>query len=301
MNRISAQRHRLNRVINFAQSHVSDALDLDALAGVACLSKFHFTRVFGAYCQETPLQFLWRIRLERAARKLVFSREDTITQIAIDCGFSCSQTFSRSFRQRFDMSPSQFRGANQWNYGGFPCDYRRNTPIEPPAVLTSQTGGTHGPVRIEKRPDYRVAYVRHIGPYGNASGGIAKAFQTLKNWARLKRMNMQEPVFIGLCPDHAAITPAGHCLYDACIPVGDDVVEDEVVSVQTIPGGTYAVIHVVADSPALHAKWEWLTTKWLPTSGRIYDSFQRYEYYPPADGGPGSPQTGVDLCLRLRA
>lgn len=300
MHRIAAQRHRLNRAMNFARSHIAQPIDLNTLADVACYSKYHFTRSFNAYCQETPLQFLWRLRVERAARMLVFVQDDPITDIAIDCGFSCSQTFSRSFRQRFRTSPREFRAANQWSYDGFPYDQRISTALQPPNELTPETGGTHSPVRVELRPSLRVAYIRHIGPYGNSTGGIAKAFGTLKNWAGTRAWNSNQTFYIGLCPDHAAITPADCCVYDACIPVDENVSEDDVVSIQTIPGGTYAVLHVKSDSPSLHAKWEWLTSRWLPESGMVYDPTSRYEYYPPANGAAGTPQTGVDLCLRIR-
>lgn len=287
--------------MNFAHAHIADPLDLDAMADVACFSKFHFTRAFSAYCRETPLQYLWRIRLERAARALVFVRDRPISDIAMDCGFSGSQTFSRAFRQRFNVSPRQFRTANQWSYQGFPDDQRLNTVIQVPFDLTPQTGGIHTPVRIEQRPSYRVAYVRHIGPYGDPTGGIAQAFHSLKAWAsaRAGAGGDLDATYIGVCPDHAAITAAGHCLYDACILVDETTVEDDIVSIQTIPGGTYAVLHVKSDSPRLHAKWEWLTTHWLRDSGMTYDPAQRYEFYAPVGGADVSPETGVDLCLRI--
>ncbi len=300
MRRSAAQRHRLNRVMNFAQNHIAEALNLDVLADVACFSKYHFTRAFGAYAQETPLHHLWRIRLERAARMLVFVRDRAITDVALECGFSCSQTFSRSFRQRFNTSPRAFQAANQWSYAGFPNDERRNTVIEPPADLTPDTGGVHAPVRVEARPEYRVAYLRHIGPYGNPNGGIAETYRALRNWAHAHGLRDHASDYIGLCPDHAAITPATHCRYDACIVVPDTIGEDEVVSIQTIPGGTYAVMHVKPDGPRLHAKWEWLTSDWLPGSDIVCDPILRYEFYPPTDGNAGRPETGVDLCLRVQ-
>ena len=299
MDRAAAQRHRLNRAINFAQAQVSEAIDLDALADVACLSKFHFSRVFRDYCSETPLQFLWRIRLERAARKLVFARDVPVTEIALECGFSCPQTFSRAFRQRFQTPPRLFRNKNIWCYDGLAHDQRANTPIARPALLTDRTGGAHEPVRIEERPSYRVAYVRHIGPYGNTRGGIAAAFGTLRCWAACRGLVDESTALIGLCPDHAAITPPDLCRYDACMPVGDDVEEDGILSIQNIAGGRYAVLSVRPDSPTLHAKWEWFTSRWLPTSGELYDPSLRYEFYPPANGAAGVPETGADLCLRL--
>ncbi|MEM7226067.1 MAG: helix-turn-helix domain-containing protein, partial [Pseudomonadota bacterium] len=109
MQRQSAQRHRVNRVVNFAYENLAESLDLDQLAEVACLSKYHFLRVFSRYQRESPVQFLWRLRLERAARSLVIRQESSITDIALDCGFSCSQTFSRAFRRQFGIAPRALR------------------------------------------------------------------------------------------------------------------------------------------------------------------------------------------------
>ena len=48
MMRKAAQRHRINRVINFVHANLHDDIDLYRLADVACLSKYHFARVFDA-------------------------------------------------------------------------------------------------------------------------------------------------------------------------------------------------------------------------------------------------------------
>ena len=124
MQPIAAQRHRVNRVINFAQSHIADPLALNTLANVACLSKFHFTRVFSAHVNETPIEFLWRTRLERAARHLAYSRDRSITDVAMGCGFSSSQTFSRAFRQRYHASPGPFADRSQTDFETY-CERRR--------------------------------------------------------------------------------------------------------------------------------------------------------------------------------
>jgi len=47
-------------------------------------------------------------RFEFAARKLVYRRDSTITQIAMDCGFSGSDTCSLAFRARFGSAPRTF-------------------------------------------------------------------------------------------------------------------------------------------------------------------------------------------------
>src|SRR5580704_5929436 len=71
-------------------------------------AEFHFHRIFGAISGETLNNFTNRLRLEKAARLLRFS-DQNLTDIALDCGFSSSATFSRAFRSGYDISPSQFR------------------------------------------------------------------------------------------------------------------------------------------------------------------------------------------------
>jgi AraC-like DNA-binding protein len=62
---------------------------------------------------ESMSEFLLRRRLERAAQLLCneFHARRTITDIALECGFNSASHFGQSFRQRFGVTPSQFRAA----------------------------------------------------------------------------------------------------------------------------------------------------------------------------------------------
>ena len=157
MHTVAAQRHRVNRVMNYARSHVKDALDLDALADVACLSKFHFTRVFNAHLNETPSQHLGRIRLELAARKLIYTQRTSITRVAMDCGFSGSDVFSRAFRARFGSPPRIFRTSNQWCLETITASNPLRKEIHKPGEMIRGDAFSNLRVRVERRPDYRVA------------------------------------------------------------------------------------------------------------------------------------------------
>ena len=99
---------RINRVIDYLRGNLDRQVKLKELARVACLSEFHFHRIFGAVSGETLNNFTNRLRLEKAARLLRYS-DQSVTDIALDCGFSSSATFSRAFRSGYDTSPSQFR------------------------------------------------------------------------------------------------------------------------------------------------------------------------------------------------
>ena len=155
-------------------------------------------------------------------------------------------------------------------------------------------------VRVETRPAYRVAYLRHIGPYSGKHCHVTATHRALEAWARSRDLWRDDAAIIGLCPDHSAFTPPGLCLYDACFPVPEGLREDEAVSIQTIPAGLYAVLRVTCPSARMDNVWEWLTSVWLPASGRTREVLPCYEYYPPAPGKSVGPENGVELCMRLK-
>src|SRR5579859_7821378 len=100
---------RLNRVVDHIQSHLADSLDLQQLAAVACFSPFHFHRLFRAWMGETLQAFVHRLRLERAAQLLVFNPVRSISDIALECGFSSSSAFARAFKNGFGVSAGEWR------------------------------------------------------------------------------------------------------------------------------------------------------------------------------------------------
>ncbi|MEM7222310.1 MAG: AraC family transcriptional regulator [Pseudomonadota bacterium] len=300
MKREAALRHRLNRAIDFAQSNVARPLDLDRMADVACLSKYHFARTFRAYVKEPPYHFVQRKRLEQAARSLAYLGGKPITEIALDSGFANSQAFSNAFRQRYGVSPRGFRARNRWRIGSVPDIGQTAEILAQSARPLPDLDTAELTVRIEARPAIRMAYVRHFGPYFNVAGGISTAFALIERWAKKRGLWSGETACIGLCPDNAALTPAGSCLYDAGIAVPAEVQEDDLASLQTIPAGLYAVLPIACPSARVNHVWDWLAAHWLPGSGWTYDLQDCYEVYPAWHGLAGRPETGVELCMRLK-
>jgi AraC family transcriptional regulator len=78
--------------MNFISHNLDRDLSLEEIAGTANFSMFHFHRIFKAVVGETVAEFTRRLRLELAANRLLSNRHDSITAIAMDCGFSSSRT-----------------------------------------------------------------------------------------------------------------------------------------------------------------------------------------------------------------
>jgi AraC-like DNA-binding protein len=107
----------LRRARDHIDAHYDEELDLDRLARVAGVSKYHFARSFEASYGETPIRYLTRRRLERA-QDLLRSANLTITEICVMVGFSSLGSFSARFSDLVGESPSAYR--NRWAATGGP-------------------------------------------------------------------------------------------------------------------------------------------------------------------------------------
>lgn len=99
---------RIADVLKHIEAHASDPLELDTLADLVCMSKYHFLRVFRRAVGMTPYQFLLSVRMRRAAVRLTGTSESVAT-IAFDAGFGDLSTFNHRFRDLFGMNPGAYR------------------------------------------------------------------------------------------------------------------------------------------------------------------------------------------------
>ena len=100
---------RLQRVLDFIEARLGEEITLGELAGEACLSQFHFSRLFHQATGLPPHRFVIGRRI-RAAQRMLETEELSIAEIAVDAGFGSQANFSRTFRKLIGTTPGQFRG-----------------------------------------------------------------------------------------------------------------------------------------------------------------------------------------------
>ena len=91
-------------------SQYAEPLDLDAIAGAAGYSRYHFVRAFGAAYGESPARYLTRRRIERA-QELLRSVNLNVTEVCHLVGFASLGSFSTRFRELTGVSPLEFQRA----------------------------------------------------------------------------------------------------------------------------------------------------------------------------------------------
>ncbi len=105
--RVDANR-RLLRTRDLIDRCYADALDVEALASSAHLSRAHFIRSFRTAFGEPPHRYLQRRRIERAMA-LLRDTDRPITEVCLDVGFVSLGSFSKTFGEIVGCSPSAYR------------------------------------------------------------------------------------------------------------------------------------------------------------------------------------------------
>jgi AraC-like DNA-binding protein len=98
---------RLCRGRDLLASEYQSRVLLVQAAREACLSEFHFHRLFRATFGETPHDFLTRLRMQRA--KSLLASERTVTEVCFEVGYESLGSFSSKFHARFGRSPAEFQ------------------------------------------------------------------------------------------------------------------------------------------------------------------------------------------------
>lgn len=100
--------YRIRRAIEYMRGHTSKNIKLDAAAAVAGLSRSRFFEQFKACTGVTPRLYTDGLCIEAAIERLSGSK-DALSEIARDLGFSAQAHFSRFFRQKCGVTPSDYR------------------------------------------------------------------------------------------------------------------------------------------------------------------------------------------------
>ncbi|GAB3333341.1 helix-turn-helix transcriptional regulator [Marilutibacter aestuarii] len=95
------------RVNRFIGDHLGERFSLAELAATACISRFHFARLFRQRTGTSPMAYVMRLRVERA-KVLLAEGDRCIATTAADLGFFDQSHFTRTFRRATGVPPRAF-------------------------------------------------------------------------------------------------------------------------------------------------------------------------------------------------
>ena len=299
---------RFHRVLEYIDQHLDQSLDLDTLAQVAHFSPFHFHRLFSAWMGETLGDYLRRRRIEIAAVRLLAQPHTSVLHIALSVGFGSAEAFARAFRLRFDCSPTGWRTQQVAKHANRNLDQAKRKPGQASNSVTPEHELSHNPpestmknplkssniiplkVKLIERQPTTVAYLRHVGPYGET---ISQFWQTTVYPWMVTNGLLTQPRY-GIAHDDPNVTAPEKCRYDAAVEVSPEYVLSGKALKTTIAGGRYASLYFKGTVAEVNDAWMTLFRDWLPSSGLQLDGRPGFEFYPP--GSTFDPATGVFEC-----
>ncbi len=306
---------RINRVIDHISSHLTEPLDLTTLASIANFSPWHFHRVFQALSGETLAECVRRLRLESAAQLLIRAPRASALSIAMDTGFGSTEVFSRAFKSHFGMTPTAWRrgGVKIWyeerrvDLSKIHQDLRKrhqdglgalgNDSGHWPRAQQSDYRGELMQVEMKTIPPMRLAYMRHIGPYGHPA--IGQMWERFEKWIRVRGIQSPGGEMYGIGHDNPNVTPPEKCRYDACVQIdrsfqlaGDD---RNSIGIAEFSGGRYACGSFRGTASTIHAAWMYMYGTWLPSSAYQAADLPSLELY--AGDFAVDKKTGEWSCL----
>jgi AraC family transcriptional regulator len=270
---------RLARVLAHIEGHLDEPLPLEDLAAVACFSPYHFHRVFRGMVGESVKEHVRRLRLERAARRLL-SGGSTVLALALDAGYETPESFTRAFDALFGLPPSVFR-----RNGG---KMDAGSKLEKAALPAVE-------VAVRRLQPFRVAYARHIGPYHQ----VGEAWRKLMMWAGPRGLLGPNMVRLGIPHDDPEITPPERLRYDAALLVPDPVTGSGEVAMREIAGGEYAGAIHRGPYDRLNETYAALCGQWLPASGREARNAPPLEFYRTSFEQAPPEEFITEICLPL--
>jgi transcriptional regulator GlxA family with amidase domain len=99
---------RVSRAFDYIEKNFAERITLDELAAACHVSRRHFFRLFEQAVGVAPMEYLKKVRLQKAAEMLLTS-DANVTEVAFACGFNDSNYFSSLYHREFGVPPSQFK------------------------------------------------------------------------------------------------------------------------------------------------------------------------------------------------
>lgn len=103
------KKYVVEQILSYVEEHYSEKISLDQIAENMYLSPYYVSRIFKSETGSAPIRHLINIRLEKARELLEGGYQGSIQEVAARVGYDDAYHFSRLFKKRYGISPSQAR------------------------------------------------------------------------------------------------------------------------------------------------------------------------------------------------
>ena len=254
-----------NDVMNYIYKYIDTNINIDELSSELNISKFHLHRIFKDEFGKNIYESIKSIRLQKAANLLITNKFSTITDISKMTGYSSQTSFLRSFKQRFGMTPKE------WKQGGYK-EYS-NKIVEKISNNIKEIDFDIEPT-IVKMPEIKGYYIRHKG-YDKT---IKQTWAKLQTWIYTNDIKAYRQM--ALHHDNPIITPLEECQYIAiAVLENEENLKNLSLPSLVVPKGVYAKFSLSGKYGDVIKLIQWVYHTWLIKSGYETTTNPSYTIY----------------------
>ena len=258
---------RLNKAINYMEEHMTEEIDYEQVAKIACCSSYHFQRMF-AYLANVPLsEYLRRRRMSLAVADLQ-NGDEKIIDIAMRYGYSSPTAFNRAFQSVHGIAPSAVKKDGVSLKSFLPINFK-----------ITVKGVEEMNFRIEKKEAFRI-----VGVAEPLHRDIEKNFEIVPQMWQKANTNGTVQKLAAMMDSQ----PKGLLGVSACndseewryfIAVASTQETDAALEEYVVPSFTWAIFSGEGQGLTVQELEKRIVTEWLPTSGYEYDNGPDIEVY----------------------
>ncbi|WP_279194245.1 AraC family transcriptional regulator [Holdemania massiliensis] len=259
---------RLNASLNYIEEHLSEVIEIDDLAQIACCSSYHYQRMF-TYIARIPLsEYLRRRRMSIAAVELQQS-EIKIIDLALKYGYNSPTAFNRAFQSVHGIAPSAVRKAGSVVKTFPPISFR-----------ITVKGVEEMNYRIEKKEAFRI-----VGLSAPMKNNTEENFSIVPQlWGKAAQEGFIPKLASMMNTSIMGILGVSACFdneqWKYFISVATSLPAEAPLEEYTVPAYTWAIFSGEGACPqAIQELERRIVTEWLPTSGYEYDNGPDIEVY----------------------
>jgi len=284
------------------EDRLEEPLSLASIAAVAGLSPHHFHRVFRAVVGENPKAHLRRLRLERAVYRLKVST-DTVLDIALESGFATSETFTRAFIRRFEISPSEYRRMlrSYREYADMAQQSKVFEGFTDETPLTLHFDLDAAPVWVERTPERHLLVLRHRGYDGLGIGHASiDLWKQVRDFAIASGIAHASDRVVGIARDDPYVVDNEQIRFDAGLEIAGPIDPPHPYTYRWMPAQLCVAHRHTGGAEQIAKTFAAIGVQWMPSDGwrlRCASPFEIHHIDQPINGAARISHTDAYVPL----
>lgn len=279
---------RLNQSVGYIEDNICQEIDVKELARIACLSKYHFQRMFHLVTGVTIAEYIRKRRLTLAAQELA-TKDIKVVDIALKYGYTTPESFSKAFRRLHDISPSKVSESNvtldAYPRLSFQIQLKGAEKMEYKIIEKEQFKIIGKSIRVSSDQGENFKKIPEFWEECYSDGTCKKLFEQMGSLG-----------VMGVCME--ADQEQDEFTYMIAIEKPEtDLVGD--FDEKDIPASNWAVFESIGPMPdALQDVWKRIYSEWFPSTGYEHAGTPELEIYYPGDPSDSDYKSEVWIPIK---